>query len=210
MKCSHVRLIGYSPANAPHLTAALELDTAMVEFSASLEAKGLPTRITSEDDINTLMTAFQDYVKTLDFWQYYVLDVKAERESVKQALLANDLHPWDGIAHKTVVELADVLRTSGNVAGLGTPEKRFGTNVKGSVAAGLVKAAFVDLQDSDALADAWLRVVDVLNVPLYAEWEADTQAAMDGIKNRMKYARLDAHGPKLGPITAEYVLGEFE
>lgn len=175
----------------------------MIEFSASLEARQLPTRITSSQDIDTLMTAFQDYVKTLNFWQYYVLDVKAERESVKAALSANKTHPWDGVAHKTVVELAELLRASGHVASIGTHEKRFGTRVEGSVAAGLVKAAFVDIQDTEALADAWVRVVDVLNVPLYEEWEDDTKAAMDGIKNRMKYTRLDEHGPKLGPITKE-------
>ena len=167
----------------------------MVEFSATLSEKGLPTSIASENDIDVLMNAFQEYVKSLNFWQYYVLDVKAERESVKKALMANKLYPWEGVAYKSVVELADILRTSGNVIGFGTPEKRFGTHVEGSVAAGLVKAAFVDCHDHDALADAWIRVVDVLNVPLYAEWEADTKAAMDGIKNRMKYTRLDAHGP---------------
>lgn len=198
--------LGYSPANTPHLTAALELDDAMIAFSVSLEEKGLPTVITSEADIGVLMAAFQEHINSLNFWQYYVLNVKAERESVKKALSAGNLHPWEGVAYKSVVELAEILRTSGYVNGIGAPEKRFGTHVEGPVAAGLVKAAFVDIQDVEALADAWIRVVDVLNVPLYEEWEADTKAAMDGIRNRMKYARLDDHGPKLGPITKEYGL----
>lgn len=177
----------------------------MVEFSTSLKANGLPTTVTSEKDVDVLMAAFQDYVKTLNFWQYYVLDIKAERESVKKALAAKQSHPWEGVANRTIVELAELLKSSGNVIGFGTPEKRFATHVEGPVAAGLVKAAFPDLQDVDALADAWIKIVDVVNVPLYAEWEKDTKAAMDGIKNRIKYARLDAHGPKLGPITKESV-----
>ncbi|KAI0704297.1 glycoside hydrolase family 13 protein [Cytidiella melzeri] len=199
---------GYSPSNTPHLAPALELDTAMIEFSADLEAKGLPTRITSSQDVDIVITAFEDHVKSLNLWQYYVLSVQAERESVRAALEAHNLQPWDGVAHKSVVELADILRTSGVVQGIGTHEKRFGTRVEGHVAAGLVKAAFVDLQDIEALADAWVRVVDVLNVPLYQEWEDDTRAAMDGIKNRLRYARLDEHGPKLGPISKELPLME--
>lgn len=177
----------------------------MVEFSANLEAKGLPTRVTSQQDIDVLITAFADHLKSLNLWQYYVLDTKAERESVLTALNAGNLQQWDGVAHKSVVELAEIAKTAGKVIGLGTHEKRFGTRVEGQAAAGLVKAAFVDVHDNEALADAWIRVVDVLNVPQYQEWEDDTKAALDGIKNRLKYARLDEHGPKLGPITREYV-----
>jgi glycogen debranching enzyme len=175
----------------------------MIEFSAALEAKGLPTRVTSSQDVDVLMTAFESHVKSLNLWQYYVLDVEAERKSVKSALEANTLHNWDGVAHKSVVELAEIVRTSGQVTGIGTYQKRFVTRVEGHVSAGIVKAAFVDLQDNEALADAWIRVVDVLNVPLYQEWEEDTKAAIESIRNRLKYTRLDENGPKLGPITKE-------
>ena len=196
---------GYSPANTPHLTPALELDNAMIDFSVSLAANGLPTTVTSAQDVDTLMSVFEAHLGKLDFWQYYVLDVKAERESVKAALKANKATPWSGVEHKSVVELAEILRTSGKVVGLGVPQKRFGTRVEGEVAAGIIKAAFVDLKDIDALADAWIKVVDVLNVPLYAEWKDDTQAALDNIRNRLRYIRLEEHGPKLGAITKTYV-----
>ena len=73
---------GYSPANTPHLTPALELDNAMIDFSVSLAANGLPTTVASAQDVDTLMSAFEAHLGKLDFWQYYVLDVKAERESL--------------------------------------------------------------------------------------------------------------------------------
>ncbi|KZT10101.1 glycoside hydrolase family 133 protein [Laetiporus sulphureus 93-53] len=202
---------GYSPSNTPHLTPALELDDAMMRFSGSLESKGLPTIVTSEADLETLVNGFQDYIKELNMWQYYVLDVNKERASVKEALKSKKITEWDGpaVAHKTVVELAEVMRASGNIHGLGKLEKKFGTHVDGSVAAGFVKAAFVDVEDNgDALADAWIRVVDVLNVPLYQEWEEDTRVALDQIKNRLKYIRLDEHGSKLGPISEKSPLVE--
>ena len=195
---------GYSPANTPHLTPALELDTAMLEFSGILQSVGLPTTVSSEQDIAQLVDAFDGYLKERNMWQYYVLDVKRERAAVKEALEKGDVTPWDGVdvANKTVVELAEIMRNSGHIEGFKRLEKRFCARVAGPVAAGFVKAAFVNLgQGSDALADAWTRVVDVLNVPLYEEWTDDTKAAMEQIRNRLRYTRLEEHGPKLGPIT---------
>ena len=52
----------------------------MVEFSKSLAAKHLPTSITSVEDIDTLLGAFREELKALNFWQYYALDVKKEKE----------------------------------------------------------------------------------------------------------------------------------
>lgn len=164
--------------------------------------------VESQQDIDTLMNAFKEYIKDLNFWQYYVFDVAAEKASIKSAFENKTVVEWTGVdvAHKTVVELAEVIKTSGHINSFRALERRFGTHVDGPIAAGFVRAAFVDLKDdSDALADAWVRVVDVINVPLYEEWEADTSVALDHMKNRLKYTRLDEHGPKLGPITAKCV-----
>ncbi|KAI0923791.1 hypothetical protein AcV5_009241 [Taiwanofungus camphoratus] len=202
---------GYSPANTPHLTPALELDDAVLHFSGILGSRGLPTSVSSQQDVDVLVSGFQDYVKELNMWQYYVLDVACERAAVKEALEKGKVTPWTGsdVTHRTVVELADIVRASGHIEGLGKLEKKFGTKVDGAVAAGFVKAAFADLGgDSDALADAWARVADVLNVPLYQEWEEDTRVAMDNIKNRLRYTRLDEHGPKMGLISEKSPLVE--
>jgi glycogen debranching enzyme len=132
--------------------------------------------------------------------------VAAEKAAVKSALNEGNVKAWTGapIAGKSVVELAQVARTAGILEGLHKYGKRLGVHSAGggSIAAGLVKAAFVDLTDADALAEAWGRVVDVINVPLYQEWEEDTRVAIDQIKGRVKYTRLDEHGPKYGPISA--------
>lgn len=179
----------------------------MLEFSGILQSVGLPTAVTSEQDIAQLVDGFDGYLKERDLWQYYVLDVKRERAAVKEALDKADVTPWSGVdvAHKTVVELAEVIRNSGHLEGYHKLEKRFCAHVAGPIAAGFVKAAFVDLESNDALVDAWARVVDVLNVPLYEEWNEDTKAAMTQIRNRLKYTRLEEHGPMLGPITPESV-----
>ncbi|KAG8899597.1 hypothetical protein FRB99_006561, partial [Tulasnella sp. 403] len=56
------------------------------------------------------------------------------------------------------------------------------------------------------LSEAWGRVLDVLNVDLYKEWEEDSRVALDNIRNRLKYTRLDEHGPRLGKITRDLPL----
>ena len=204
--------LGYSPANSPHLTPALELDTAILNFSISLQKRGLPIQVTSAADVDTLMHSLTWYLKSLDFWQYYVLDVKAERESVKEALSTDDVIPWDGpdLKAKTTVELFQILRDSGKIIGYRGLAGRFSTKVDGPVAAGFVKAAFSGTGNVDTLINEWVKVVDVVNVSLYEEWNEDTKVALEHIKNRLKYIRLDDHGPKLGPISEKYVLLHFE
>lgn len=114
---------------------------------------------------------------------------------------------WTGqdVKGKSVVELAQILRQENKIKGLGQFASRFGVHVDSAVAAGLAQAAFVEIKERGALADAWVRVVDVLNVPLYEEWDDDLAAAIANVRNRLVYTRLDAHGPRLGEISKKYV-----
>jgi glycogen debranching enzyme len=197
---------GFSPENTPHLAPAFELDTAMLEFSASLASKGLPTTVSSEGDVDTLTNAFAEHLKTIKLFQYYVLDAAAEKTNIKMAITTEKILPWNGehLEGKPVEAIAEIIRREGKVEHHGSLAKRYGVRVEGATAAGITKAAFPQLgDDAEALAEAWGRVVDVLNVPLYQEWEEDTRVALDQIKNRLKYTRLDPHGPKLGPISKE-------
>jgi glycogen debranching enzyme len=164
--------------------------------------------VASEADVDALINGFAAHVKTLDLWQYYVLNAEAEKTAIKMAVTTEKIIPWTGapVDGKTVVEIADAVRSAGKIEGFGMLAKRFGVRVEGAVAAGVTMAAFPQLgSDAGALAEAWGRVVDVLNVPLYQEWEEDTRIALDSIKNRVKYTRLDPHGPKLGEITKRSV-----
>jgi glycogen debranching enzyme len=176
----------------------------MIEFSTSLASRKLPTIVSSEDDLNVLMDTFQHVVKDLNLWQYYVLDVAREKASVASILSSNKMEPWIGpdVSGKPVVELAQIVHSSGMIRGLRQLASRFGVCVDAGYASGLVKAAFGDLGSTDALVEAWGRVVDVINVPLYEEWEADTKAALDNVRNRVRYTRLEL---KQGEINKEFV-----
>jgi glycogen debranching enzyme len=182
----------------------LEIDNTIIDFSASLASKGLPDVIASSQDLDKLMGALHEEIKALDLWQYYVLNVAREKESIKAALKRNN-DRWDGpdVEGKTVVELAQILRNSGKIQGYGKFAGRFAVYVEGEISAAFVQAAFVNVKEADSLADAWTRVVDVLNVPLYEEWEGDIKAMLENIRNRVSYTRLNTNGPKLGRISRE-------
>jgi glycogen debranching enzyme len=200
--------LGYSPSNTPHLTPALEVDDAILEFSGSLQGSGLPMRIDSQKDIDTLIVALEEHMKSKKLWQFYVLDTQEETASILGALSSNSIIPWSGkdINGKSATEIADILRTTGLIRNLDALSSRYCAHVEGGVAAGIMKAAYPNLADDHrSLAEGWKRIVDVLNVPLYADWEEDTRVALGMVKNRLKYMRLDSHGPKLGEISKEYV-----
>jgi glycogen debranching enzyme len=124
---------------------------------------------------------------------------------VKDALASGKIEAWSGpnVKNKVVGELADIFRTEKEILGLGALASRFSVRVDSAVAAGFVQAAFTDLKDSEALANAWVKVVDILNVSLYRECADDTKTAIGNVRNRLKHTRFDSHGPKLGEITKQ-------
>ena len=52
------------------------------------------------------------------------------------------------------------------------------------------RAAFVHLSSADELSEVWGRIIDVVNVPLYQEWENDTKVAIDNVRNRLCHTRF--------------------
>ncbi|KAG1849422.1 glycoside hydrolase family 13 protein [Suillus subalutaceus] len=178
---------GHSPANTPNLTPAFELDN---------RDPGI-FFVRSEADIDVLMTSLAESIKARNMWQYYVLDIEREKEVVKGAIKRGKFVPWSGpdVAGKSIVALAENCLNE-----LGS---RYGARSDGEMAAGLLKAASVNIvNDDDTLVEIWGRVVDVINVPLYEEWEKDAKIALDHVKDRLKYIRLEENGPKLGEISA--------
>ena len=152
-----------------------------------------------------LLDGLTQFIKARNMWQYYVLNVQREKEVVKGAIKSGKVVPWNGpdVAGKSIAALAEIVKTSSIIAGLNELGSRYGARSDGQIAAGLVQAAFVDIgNDVDTLVEAWGHVVNVINVSLFEEWEEDTKIALDHVKGRLKYIRLDENGLKLGEISA--------
>ncbi|KAG8864449.1 hypothetical protein FRC20_010187, partial [Serendipita sp. 405] len=200
---------GFSPLNMPHLTPALELDDAIIEFSGSLDANGLPTIIKSQDDVDLLASSLREYLNTRNLWQYYVLDVTGEKKAIGEALTSGKIPSWDGpdLCGKSDVEVAKLFRSEQKIDNLGALSSRFCASVKPGVAAAAMKSRHPD-SSTDALVESWGKIVDIINVPLYEEWKEDTEVAFKNIVSRIKYTRLEENGPKLGPISTQSPLLE--
>ena len=69
--------------------------------------------------------------------------------------------------------------------------------------AALLTALYGRAEDGDTTAaEAGIKdILNELNLPFYREYDADTSTILDQVKGRLQYTRLDANGPKLGPIT---------
>ncbi|GJJ11364.1 hypothetical protein Clacol_005596 [Clathrus columnatus] len=196
---------GYSPYNTPHLAPALELDDAIMQFSSTLGKRGLPNIISSQADLETLLQALERELRNnVQLWQYYVLNRSRERDSIALAL-SSSVIPWDGpeIRGKTIEELANILKSNKYVKGINEYKARYDVHVDSSVAASFVRAAFPDIHDIENLSNMWANIIDVINAPLYEEWEEDTRTILQNIRSRVEYTRLADHGPKLGEINTQ-------
>lgn len=174
-----------------------------MEFSSTLKANNLPTSVSSSADLDVLLDSFGHKLRQeKQLWQYYVLNRSREQTDVAIALTSPN-NPWDGpeLRGKTIQELAKVLESGGKIQGLGEYKARYHVHVESSTAASFVCAAYPDIESVEDLSSKWADIVDVINVPLYEEWESDTRVALQNIRNRLEYTRLADHGPKLGEIS---------
>ena len=180
--------------------AAVELENACIELSKKLPELGLPTYINSFDDLNTLRPHVEAAVASVNIWQYYVFDVQTSVKQVHSTLESDTSKRWS-----EVEQLADIVkRTQGMIKEYRMYSSRFCTQVQPEVAAGFLKAAFPD-SDPTAQAASWGRILDIINLDLYAECNDDLAVAVDNMLGRLRYTRLDEDGPRMGEINEEYV-----
>lgn len=204
MRAYRLRL-GFSPYNTPHLAPALKLEDSMLKLTGDLASQGLPTEINSEADLITLSAAVKDAIAQANIWQYYTIDVQSEVKAVEAVLKGGTAKKWTGesLEGKSTEDLAATLvSTPGFIQNYRAYSAPFCTKVEPELAAGFIEAAFPN-GDATTQANAWGKTVDIVNVDLYKECDEDLKAAEESIVGRVKYTRLDEHGPKWGKITKE-------
>jgi glycogen debranching enzyme len=220
--------VGYNVSTAPWLRSALELDTKLLEFSRDLKSLGLPTTLESVDDLLKVMDGIKEHViAKLRLWEYYVIDVKRDADAVIEAWAeanitfpeggfgGSELGGLDSIRNATPTEQAKFLAEKGilNADRLG---ERYRRRVDPKIGAALITALFgrfegdgdTNSADRGAAQSRLYGILDELNLPYYKEYDADVAEILEQTFNRVKYVRLDDHGPKLGPIDEENPLIE--
>ncbi|KAL4948978.1 hypothetical protein BDW69DRAFT_188767 [Aspergillus filifer] len=213
---------GYSVETAPWLEAALELDTALLKFGQDLQKYGLPTEFKTVDDLKTVMDGAKEHVfKDLRLWEFYVIDVEAAAQKV--------LEEWKG---SNGVDLSAErwaqfdLQNFGNwsleqqttlIRQVGIPTAkqvlgRYNRSVDPQFGAVITVAMFGQFDSTSSnlafIENSLRKLLDVVNVQFYEEYNSDLSEINNQLFNRIKYLRIDDHGPKLGPVTGQSPLIE--
>lgn len=207
---------GYNVETAPWLESALELDTALLKFGEDLESLGLPTEFKSTEDLVAVMNAMRKQaVDGIRLWEYYAIDVKADKKKILEAWTSGktdpgsiqqpDLHKFGELTPKEQAQLVHEygIPASKQVYG------RFGRSVDATFGAAILTVLHGDYSQDTSEAEATLsKLLDAVNLPLYEEYDTDVADILDQLFNRIKYLRIDDHGPKMGPVSKDSPLIE--
>ncbi|KAF2015749.1 glycoside hydrolase family 133 protein [Aaosphaeria arxii CBS 175.79] len=211
---------GYNVDTAPWLRAALDLDTALLQYSKDLKSLGLPTKLESTDDLLKIMEGVKTRVLAgCKLWEYYVLDVERDTEAIVQSWKSGQAEfPEDGfrkagirgleaVKDWTLKQKADFLVDHALQGGDRLGE-RFRRHIDPTTGASLLCALFGRFDsrsdatpDEKAAHDAIRRVAEEVNLQFYREYDGDIAEMLEQLFNRIKYVRIDDHGPKQGEIT---------
>ena len=215
---------GYNLETAPWLEAALELDTALLRYSGNLKSLGLPIELKSVDDLLKVMDGVKMHViGAIKLWEFYVVNVQAGATAAIEAWSkshvlsehqgfggpgAQEARTW------SLTQQADFLLEN-DFAGRHTMGARFGRRTNPQAGATLLAGLFGKYDPSShgtptegVAHNAVVKMLDEVNLQFYREYDADAAEILEQVFNRIKYVRLDDHGPKTGPITQKNPLIE--
>ncbi|KAF2266381.1 glycogen debranching enzyme [Lojkania enalia] len=211
---------GYNVDTAPWLKAALDLDTALLKFSKDLASLGLPTKLQSVDDLVEVMERVKtEVLNRIKLWEYYVLDVRRDTDTIVKSWVAGEVtFPEDSFSEAGIRGLDVVkdwsLKTKADwlvdhaLRGGDRLGERHRRHMDPSVGAALLCALFGRFDsrtsatpDERAAHGTIHKILDEVNLHFYREYDGDAAELMEQLFNRIKYCRLDSHGPKMGEIT---------
>lgn len=204
---------GYNAETAPHLTAAIELDAKLLEFSDKLASFNLPTEVKSQGDLDTLIQGVADHVLgPLNLWQYYVFDKTSALEDIKShyGKDTTKIVPVEIPGHVDVSNvklLADFTLKVANTRESVVLEKRFSNELDTHKFLSVLVAIQGD-SSIEQLSEKASAILDEINANLYATFDDDVKSIKSQLKDRIRFLRLDDNGPKLGPITEKSKLTE--
>ena len=211
---------GYSVETAPHLNPALDLDNALLEFSANLAKLGYPIKIENVDDLNSIMVGIKSHViESVKLWEYYVINVQkicdetvAKWESLSKSSKFFEPMPIPSSFRETLKGLAIFTVENASVHftefGHARNSRTIDTEKFVAILLSLLSDDGSFSASSEDVAAKAISILNEINFPLYNDYDRDVAEILMQLFNRIKYTRLDDHGPKFGEITVENPLIE--
>jgi len=202
---------GYNLNTAPHLQPAYELDSAFLKYSSQLASLGLPTHLSSTDDLLRIMDGVKTHViNAIKLWEFYVCDPEKDTAAAvsawKDGKAKFDGDVPDSLGSWSLKEKANWVREN-CCPGTDRMGERFRRHVVPERGAALLQKICAG-SDEHKASEAMHAILNELNLDWYKEYDADCTAIMEQVFNRTKYMRLDSNGPKVGDISAQSPLIE--
>lgn len=214
---------GYNIETAPHLEPALELDNALLQYGRDLGSLGLPTSISTMDELNECIDGIKPHVLAkLRLWEYYVVDVQRDAKAAVEAWAAGEAKLPQRISRSpgfgslvgakdwSLKQKADFLLEHGFVGAnqLGPPYyRRIDYQVGAALLTGIHGRYDTEehgAPDRGATLRTIVKVLDEINLQFYKEYDADAAAILQQTRDRVRYLRVDDNGPKQGAVTPEH------
>jgi len=150
----------------------------------------------------------------IKLWEFYVVDVISSLQEFRTEVeaktpYAHDLFDHNGLTKMTLKERAATFAEAG-LSGVGTHGDRHHKKVTTSTALSFMSALLdIDFTNPKSLSvddvcEEYKKILNEVNLEFYKAYDKDVETIVKNIESRVKYIRLDEHGPKLGPITDEY------
>jgi glycogen debranching enzyme len=211
--------VGYNVSTAPWLESALVLDTALLKFGKDLAKLNSPVVINNINDLLKIMDGIKTYViGGARLWEYYVIEIERDADAIIDAWASGDVSfPPGGFGVACIGGLESIRNASQKdqaefltgKAMLGTDRmgERYRRRVNPPVGAALITAIYGRFEgeasnaaDKAVARNHLTKILDEVNLQYYREYDEDVAEILEQIFNRVKYVRLDDHGPKLGAI----------
>lgn len=205
---------GYNIINSPHLEPALELDSAFLELSDTLVEKCLPNLIQSEVDLDKIMHFIEhDTLPKLKLWEYYVIGVDLVSAEFSKAWPDSRFSEESKSMSKADIEWSEFEKACMDCGESGWRHVTGPRNhASQKVHIGSAVKLFVDKGyrsvTPDETIEALKRILNELNVDRYRVYDDDVRIIIQNVRNRIRYTRLDSHGPKMGLVTKKRPLIE--
>lgn len=212
----HAPEAGYNAETAPHLKAAIELDGALLDFSANIEKLGFTSDIKTQEDLDSVLGGIDQHVlQPLNLWQFYVFDKKSILGEIAKSFdnrsLLSPIDIPSDVDINDKKKLAQFVLKEANIRGKVVLNDRFSNTLESSKVLSII-LSLGKLENADLNLDYVLtkgtEIIDNINVDLYTSYDDDILSIKNQLKDRIRYLRLDENGPKLGPVTEEKPLTE--
>lgn len=198
---------GYNLTTAPWLESAYILDTKLLEFGFKLEELGYPSEFKSVDDLEKVMDGIKKHVVAeIRLWEYYALNVDRDVDAAVEAWAAGKTAADGDLDHLKNASLKDqaVYLLDNALLNNDRLGERFRRRIDPQVAAALAATLFGKYRgenDESTIRAKLVEILDTANVRFYDEYDKEIGEILQQLFNRIKYVRIDDHGPKLGPVT---------